>query len=538
MLPHAPDLGGRTPEGTQQMLLAGLRTWRPPGPERAWQLLGVALLGLACLFSVRPTLTWAHAVRPMPTLVGTFVGLGLVVACVLLGLAIVLGVGLLASRRPRLALLLAALLFIASRAVLLVLVDAALVSDWLSYHSLARGWLRGAPAIAGVPMGYPILLGEAYRLGGISTATAEVVNFAASLTSAGLIWALVRHVAGSVAGVMAVAVLALTPSQLLFTAVRGSEIMYSALLVAIAILATVLLGRLREQGVRQWLAVAGLLGITLGLSAYIRSTSLAIAPVIALLPILDRRDRRGLTAGAAIGIGALIALAPIISLNAIHLHRLSPSTTLYAGWQLYVGANVQTGGRYNAADALRVDTEVPEYRRRSLANEYANGRFDRALLATAAERDAVAFRLFVERVRETGPALIGLLPVKFADGWSLADDGARWVLQIGRPDPDNLEYRVARVLSQAWWVALLALAAIGQLIVGRRAPSLALVVTAILVPVTATVVLLETQGRYHEYVVPILAGLAAITLARSLETLRSRGFAVLGFRPRRDGEVA
>jgi hypothetical protein len=44
----------------------------------------------------------------------------------------------------------------------------------------------------------------------------------------------------------------------------------------------------------------------------------------------------------------------------------------------------------------------------------------------------------------------------------------------------------------------------------RRLPALGLVVGAIIVPITAALLILEAQARYHETVVPLLAGIAGI----------------------------
>jgi hypothetical protein len=208
-----------------------------------------------------------------------------------------------------------------------------------------------------------------------------------------------------------------------------------------------------------------------------------------------------------------IAVLPIVALNVIHLGRVSPSTSLYTGWQLYLGANVETVGRWNAADWERVYALVPGSRV-SLSRQYAQGEFDADGLRIAAARDDAALVLYRERIARVGLGFVAMMPAKFVSGWGGAFDAAGWVFPLAADGSAPFERLAARATSQVAWVALLLLAAVGQLTAGRRIRPLALVTTSIVVPITASLLLLETKGRYHEYAVPVLAGLAAIALWR------------------------
>ena len=247
-------------------------------------------------------------------------------------------------------------------------------------------------------------------------------------------------------------------------------------------------------------------GVALGASLWIRPTGLVLAPLIALLPFLVVRTRVGATVGLVVLLAFGAMLAPIMVVNKVHLDRWSPSTSLFAGWQLYIGFNIDSLGRWNDADRQRVNAAVPGVRAFQLVHEYARGTFEPGTLRLAAERDAAALRLALERIRADGIRLPLILPFKYFFAWGPADAPVRYV--TGLP----VEARVVTTLAQAWWTAVLAGAAWWLLLRGRSDPLAGLIVSAVLVSVALSLLVLQVLPRYHEYVVPLVAGLAAMSL--------------------------
>ena len=440
-----------------------------------------------------------------------FIGACLVV---IVGAAIVL-VARIGRRRPTHGLAAALVTFVAIRVLVDVAIDGPLVSDWLFYEQLARASLQGAPPISDVPMGYPYLLGATTAILGIgSMAAAEALNLALALLMAVLLAAWVEILADRRTAAIAVLILALCPSQILYGVIVGTEVTYATATIALALLATLIVRRLRTMGSdRIVLGLAAVAGLVLGLSAYVKATSLAIAPLFILLPILATgRPRASAPAVLTMLIAASLALVPAIAANRVLLDRWSPSTSLYLGWQLYVGTNIASEGRYDEADVDTLDAAVPGSGLGEVAERWSRGDFDPTILTAAAKRDEVALDLALERIADAGPRLLAILPIKVLNAWGPADDAVSWTLARG-PNADRAVRPIVDVAAQAWWVLALgfALAGLYRRSLGTR--DAMLVSAAFIVALAIGLLVLESKGRYHEPVVPLVACLAALGVA-------------------------
>ena len=129
----------------------------------------------------------------------------------------------------------------------------------------------------------------------------------------------------------------------------------------------------------------------------------------------------------------------------------------------------------------------------------------------AATRDDVAMTLALDRIADAGPRLLGLIPTKVANAWGPAHDAAFWTLARG-PQSDRLARAVAAVASQAWWVLVLGATLFGLYRRARGVRESVLIMSAFLVPLAFGLLVLEAKGRYHEPIVPLLAGVAAIAV--------------------------
>ena len=505
-IPDATALGALRVATVDRRTMTG--TWFPMGLGRAAALLylagGTALAG-ALASAIAASVYYATIDAPVVPggIVATFAaGLAVIAGIVAVG-----AVRWLARGSPTAALALAAATFVVVRMAVVIGLDGILVSDWQAYNRLAMGWLQGAPPIANWPMGYPAVLGEAYRLLGATPAVAEGLNLLLSGLGVALLAAWVHVLAGRAAAATAVVVMAVAPSQALFTLLVGTETFYVTALLAVVLLLTLTLISIRDG--KSALRVVGLAvatGIALGASIWIRPTGLVIAPFIALLPLLVVRTRVGVSAMVAIALAFAVMLVPIAALNRLHVERWSPSTSMFAGWQLYVGFNVETMGRWNDADRHRVNRQVPGFRDFQLVHEYARGTFERETLQRAVERDDAALRLAFERIREDGLRLALILPFKYVLAWGPADAPVRYVQDL------PLDGRAATMAAQSWWMVALAGAVWWFLRRGRDDPLAGLIVSTVIVPVALSLLLLQVQSRYHEYVVPLVAGLAAMSM--------------------------
>ena len=134
--------------------------------------------------------------------------------------------------------------------------------------------------------------------------------------------------------------------------------------MAVAYLAVVMLALMRSGGAaRRAVLVGAAAGLVLGASTYVRATSLVVVPFIALLPFLAAPWRRAVPVALAVVAVAALSLVPAVAVNKTYLDRWSASTTLFTGWQLYLGTNVQEAGRFNDADSNRANAAVAGYDR-------------------------------------------------------------------------------------------------------------------------------------------------------------------------------
>jgi hypothetical protein len=152
-------------------------------------------------------------------------------------------------------------------------------------------------------------------------------------------------------------------------------------------------------------------------------------------------------------------------------------------------------GRWNAQDFVTVGGEYGTERSKRIAGEIALG-----------------------RITSDPAGTVGLAVRKFA-AWGREDYGEYWAVAVAQAD------RAMSVglsfTSQVWWafVTLLALAGSARAGAGQW---LTLLTALMIVGVTAVHALLEAQGRYHSYLVPLFAAVAAVGLASLVGRRRER----------------
>jgi hypothetical protein len=480
---------------------------------RVQEILWAVLLVVVCLAAVislpsLPAMYRALAPQAQPGIIG---GIGIAVAYAFVLIAVLGTLAFVAGRFKRVGTVAALLLLILVRLAGSAGIDAPLISDWEHYHQLALGTLRDAPLIADLPMGFPIVLGFAYRLGGVSISSGEGVNILASVATGILLACWVWRWAGPVAAAVAVGLLALTPSQVLHTVLLGSESWFCTAVVAGALGASELF-RAASAHRPSSILWAACTGAAFGVAYWMRATGLPILVAFTVLPVILLPLRQAAAHGVVIAISGGLVLAPIAAANLTLLERPSVSNSLYLGWQLYVGTNVDSGGTYSNLDELRLEAalDIPSV---NVPAEFAKGNVRPAVLRAAAKRDEVAMDLAMERLGSIQVAqLPRLLANKLLVAWGRADNAAAWAFDRG-PVPPGMPSAVAHIASQIAWTISLFLAAGWLIIERRRRPVAGLVVAAITLPVFASTMILEAQSRYHEPVVPLITALAGAGIA-------------------------
>ena len=406
-----------------------------------------------------------------------WIGGYLLASLALIGLA-----GRAAARRwfrgPILPLLIVALA-VGVRALLAVMADAPLHEENAIIHQQALGVLDGACCFSHRPLGYPIVLAGAYAMLGVGPGAIEALNIVFAAVTTWLVWEIGRVTWGRPVAAVAAAAYAVAPSQVLMALVPLTEPMYT-MLVAGAVRAGIALER------RPMLVAAAACAALVAAGQYVRATAATLAAPIALLPLLVGWPlRRALVRAAVMGGILVVLLLPVVAYNLRAHGDLSLSTSAYGGWSLYVGANREHAGQWNAEDAARL-AGMPgdSWWERS---EYAGG-------------------LAADRVLEDPLGSLALLPAKFGITWGDETYAASYALRAG---PITPEVHAGWLGSQLFWAPLTVLATLG-IYAARRDPRPAAVLAGMTITLVAlTHLALEVHSRYHAYLVPLFCLLAA-----------------------------
>src|SRR5690606_24144952 len=142
-------------------------------------------------------------------------------------------------------------------------------------------------------------------------------------------------------------------SQVLFVLVPLTEPMFTVTVAAAVRLALALPARTLRAGAGIGVALAAALAI----GQYVRATAASLIGPIVVVPFLvGVRWRLALAHGLLVVAAFVVLMLPVVAFN-LRVHGdLSVSTSAYGGWSLYVGANREHGGMWNAEDAARLAT--------------------------------------------------------------------------------------------------------------------------------------------------------------------------------------
>jgi hypothetical protein len=349
-----------------------------------------------------------------------------------------------------------------------LLVDGPTTGDWAQYHAIAARIAQGADPWSNIPTGYSMFLAIPYAVLGPQPWLGELLNIGLGVVTAWLVYRLTQLAFGELAAGAAIYLFAIAPDQVLMTAVHATEPLYTMLVMVAATMLFV-----------PRIATAVVAGLALGVSQYVRPTTLLISPVfVAILPLIDRWRPRLVVFGAFI----VIALLPVIQHNAEAYGEWSVSTSRRGAWSLLVGTNQRYSGAFNASD-------VPS---------------DQVWTAEAA---AIAQAEAIRRIT-SDPAGFGALAVRKVFSFTASGDYAIW---IALPDASQTARSSLALISQAIYAAILTLAMLAAWRV-RREP-VAVFSLGILAILTVAHMFLEVSPRYHATLVPLFCVLAGVQAA-------------------------
>lgn len=309
-----------------------------------------------------------------------------------------------------------------------------------------RGYLgdHGAPT-AYWPPGWPMALSLVFHLTGPAIWATGLLNLALSALSGWLALDLGRRLFGSeVAGRMGLLLWAAYPNAIVYAPLALTEVFYTTLLLALCWLLVA----------RQGVAATLLAGLVLGLATLVKAQSLVVVPLILAIALWrETGAMRRLPAlvGKGLALGALAALVvmPWSLRNQRELGAFVAVST-NGGITLLTGNNDSARGGFTPEDPVV----------RAL-----DARTDLGELA----KDAEAKRLGMAWIAAHPARFVGLMPMKLVRLWGPDGEGL-WAYETGSPAyaAAPRAFLLLRVANQAWYWALLALAAVAVPLMIRK----------------------------------------------------------------------
>jgi 4-amino-4-deoxy-L-arabinose transferase-like glycosyltransferase len=372
-------------------------------------------------------------------------------------------------------------------------------ADGIFYHAygdhIARGWgyvdLDGSPVVRWMP-GWPLVLGGLYRLFGSHTLVAMLANAVFDATTAALVAALGARLFQRRIGLVAGGLYAFWPGIVFFCATHMTEPLVNLLLVG-ALLLTTIAGASESQRTARFAAA----GLCLGGAALVKAEPLVMSPALLLTLWIARRSRADfLRATAAVFLVAAAVLTPWTIRNWVLFDRFLP-TAASGGIGVYLANHPgATGGQ-----DFRTNRELQRrFRRENLA-------------ATSIARNDAGWRDAWEFVRAHPEEELRIVANKLRLTYSGDARGAKLVRGLGPEESWVLGanvWRRLRLLSDAYWFAMLGLALVGLGTFRSWKPTAApLLLLGILAPWFCLHVVFLGGPRYHVPQIPAIALLAA-----------------------------
>lgn len=245
---------------------------------------------------------------------------------------------------------------------LILLSDIQPASDYKTYYLLAEALSRGEifiPDYVSVfphTLGFPAFLSLVFRVFGPSVQAAQWTGAVLSACSVCLVYLVGRELAGKRVGALAALLWLLMPTRILYTLLVCTENLFNAA----ALLAFYLFARaVRARSVPQTLLIFGGAGVLFALLAAVRPNALILVIALLLLywiflPRDERLKLKGvrLTKAACtlLLLGCYLITSTACTLGVERAIGKEVAATKI-GWNLYVGMNLESLGRWNAADS-------------------------------------------------------------------------------------------------------------------------------------------------------------------------------------------
>lgn len=396
-------------------------------------------------------------------------------------------------------------------------------TDFQTYYRIAEMLAGGVLSASGYSgyiaefphiIGFPFILSLLFRIIGPSVRAGLYLNMALSLASTYLVYRIARTLSGRLAGLAALAAAAFWPSQILYGAILASEPSFTCLLL-LCIWLFIYLFRYpaKTSTVEGAVFLCVILGALLVLSNGVRplASVLLIAIALCFIPCVVRFNKNDkmlngrFTRAACQGwFRAALVLAVFLTCNHFISKAISseiayelPGSTASFGFNLMVGVNTQSNGAWNQEDA-----------------DFFAEQFARTNSAKAAQEASLAAAL--RRIAENPVGVIRLGIEKYASLWGNDDYGAYWTTlflsQQGALTPplEGFIARISVINNYIYLAALFFSAVCAARLLRLKTVSPAQVLILLFVGTAALHMLLESQNRYHYFMLQVFIILSSL----------------------------
>ena len=389
-------------------------------------------------------------------------------------------------------------------------------SDYLTFYNIAELLSKGKLASDGAGycdyisqfphvIGFPYILSLVFRVFGVSVSIALYFNLTVSLISIFFVHRTARLLAGKAGGILAAAIAAFWPSQILYINQIASEPVFMCLSLGCIWMTAVLFKASVVEKAWKILVLSIALGILLAIAGGVRPVSIILLIAIIICSVtykarLSESDEAGLIKSCmsrgwirllVILAGYMACSMLITTATAKAIDRELPGTTASFGYNLMVGLNIDAKGSWNEKDS------------NFLIDKFAETR--------SAEETHVACRTEAFKRLEQNPAgIANLIFQKYALLWE--DDDYFWnPTFFQQDDPAKNEFiNNVTVWNNIYYTVFVYLSLLAGIFLWcKKKVGTEHVLVLYFIGVAILHMILESQSRYHYNILPVFAILAS-----------------------------
>ena len=374
------------------------------------------------------------------------------------------------------------------------------VSDFQYYHEAALSISQGIPTVT-KNMGFTLLLSLGYRIYP-SILTGKIINAIASTFSILLIYQIGSKLINPQTGLIAALIFSIFPSEVIMVSVLGTEVVVTT----IGLLIVLFLFSIDVSRIRFIILFLFLAGLFYGLALTVRSSFSFYFPAIVLyiflITSLTLKQKVEIFSIFLIGITTGLSLI-IISYSFISGHISMVPIRTQDSFPFLSGTNVDSLGGWNQTDA-------------DLYYSWPND-----------ERNKLARQEALDRIISNPKEFLELIPKKIAVLMGANDYGSLWSLNAidwgegnfwGIRAPDGSDWggiaayrskiiRINGLLSQSFYIVIWFFAFLA--FKEQKSSLITMIALTVIIFTLLPHIVLETQSRYHHYMMPLIVLLAS-----------------------------